>query len=325
MYSNAKISIVVPIYKVEKFLKRCIESIVNQTYKNLEIILVDDGSPDLCGKICDEYKKTDDRIIVIHQQNMGLSDARNSGITFAKGEYIAFVDSDDYIKPQMIETLYKNLCQYDAQISCCGHIDIYEDQNTVEPIFNKRLIVMNSEEALSKFLFTHIVDVVAWNKLYDIKLFENVRYESRKLFEDHFTTYKLLDKAKTIVHTTEPFYYYCKRHDSIGGVSFSEKNFQLKDALDIECSYIKIKYPRISKTIDIGYIIWLIVIYDKMILSNVENKEFLLNIRKLILKSFFQIIISRDITASKKMQIMLLIFNKKIYYKMYCWYIRKYR
>ncbi|MBO7334370.1 MAG: glycosyltransferase, partial [Lachnospiraceae bacterium] len=114
------ISVIVPVFEVEKYLKECIESILNQTYTNLEIILVDDGSPDKCGEICEEYAKTDNRIIVIHHENKGLSSARNRGLDIATGDYIGFVDSDDKIAPDMFEILLNNLKQYDADISICG-------------------------------------------------------------------------------------------------------------------------------------------------------------------------------------------------------------
>ncbi len=119
------ISIIVPVYKVEMYIKKCINSIINQTYKNIEIILVDDGSPDNCGKICDDYSKTDKRIIVVHKDNGGLSDARNRGLIAASGQFITFVDSDDYIELNYIETHYNNLINNNADISIAGHNVIY--------------------------------------------------------------------------------------------------------------------------------------------------------------------------------------------------------
>ena len=123
-----KISVIVPIYKVEQYLNRCVESIVNQTYKNLEIILVDDGSPDLCPKICDEWAEKDSRIVVIHKENSGLSDARNAGLKVATGGYVAFVDSDDIINPFYVEYLYKAICDNDAQISACDLKNFYDEK-----------------------------------------------------------------------------------------------------------------------------------------------------------------------------------------------------
>ena len=122
-----KVSIIVPIYKVEKYLNRCIDSILNQTYKNIEVILVDDGSPDRCGAICDNYSKIDKRIKVIHKKNEGLAEARNAGIKIATGEYISFVDSDDFINKNMYKVLYENAIKYDADISMCQFKYIYPD------------------------------------------------------------------------------------------------------------------------------------------------------------------------------------------------------
>lgn len=323
---NDKISVVVPIYNVEKYLKRCIESIIDQSYENIEIILVDDGSPDCCGKMCDSYLSVDSRIKVIHQENRGLSEARNSGIEKASGKYIVFIDSDDYIAENMIEKLYENIIRYDAQISCCGHCDIYEDSGVViEPSKPENIKIMTAEEALSEFLFTDVVDVVAWNKLYSIDLFKNVRYKSGKYFEDHFTTYKLIDQANRIVNTTMPLYFYCKRSASIGGSSFSEKNYQLKDAVDEECAFIIKKYPKIKKDIAVAYINWLLVLYDKIVLARKSDDNLLKYIRRCIKNNTYNIIKCNKLKKSKKIQIFLLFFNKKIYYEAYCWYISKYR
>lgn len=325
MNNSALITVVVPIYKVEKYLERCIESIIIQTYNNLEIILVDDGSPDKCGEICEQYKKRDSRIKVIHQENKGLSEARNAGLSIATGKYIIFIDSDDYIDKNMILILYTNLINHNAQISCCGHTDIYEGSNNIVKSNERNVTVMDAETALGVFLFTKVIDVVAWNKLYDICLFADVRYMPNKLFEDHFTTYKLIEQASQIVNTTEPLYYYCKRSTSIGGESFSEKNYQLKEALDIECNYIMEKYPKIKKKISLAYIVWMFVLYDKMLLADSVDNFFLKELRKNIRGNFINILLSNDISLSKKAQLILLYSNKKIYEKVYRWYIKRYR
>lgn len=319
------ITVVVPVYNVEKYLNRCIDSICNQSYKNLEIILVDDGSTDYCGRICDNYQKKDTRISVIHQINKGLSEARNAGIDVATGKYIAFIDSDDYIAENMIEVLYTNMKKNGADISCCGHTDIYERSGNRISSSERKMTIMSSKEALGIFLFTRVVDVVAWNKLYNIVLFDNIRYTPGKLYEDHFTTYKLLDKASKIVHTTEPLYFYCKRGSSIGGSSFTERDFELKEALDIECSYIIEKYPDLKRQLEVGYIIWMMVLYDKMLLADTVDAEFLGILKKKIRSNLINIIKFKDISFSKKIQLLLVFCNKYLYYKVYGWYLKKYR
>lgn len=320
-----KISVIVPIYNVEDYLTRCLESIIHQTYDNLEIILVDDGSPDQCGNICDKYKEKDERIIVIHQKNKGLSEARNSGIEIATGAYLFFVDSDDYIKEEMVEHLYNNLKENTAQISCCNHIDVYNDDKFVVLKADKDMVLMNSKKALSEFLFGKTVDVVAWNKLYDARLFSDIRFRANKLFEDHFTTYLLLDKADVIVHSYEPLYYYCKRKTSIGGASFSERTMDLKEALDEECDYIKKKYPELTNDMNLGYLIWLLVIYNKMVLADKIDRNLLKQLKRMICSNFFYVIISKKICLRLKIQLVLLLINKSLYSVLYCWYVKKNR
>lgn len=312
---NELISVVVPVYNVEQYLTRCIESILNQTYNNFEIILVDDGSPDSCPQICDKYKEKRN-VSVIHQKNKGLSAARNAGIKMAKGKYICFIDSDDYINPNMISVLYNNLINYNCEISCCGHADIYESGNVTKNNRNK-IKKYSSKEALRIFMYTNEIDVVAWNKLYSKELFEDVIYEEGKLFEDHLTTYKLLAKAKNIVNTTQPLYYYCKRKTSIGGVEFSEKNYQLKAAIDVERNFILGKYPELERDIDICYAIWLLVLYDKIILSSLDDENILELIRKIVWAEKKYILLSGEISIYKKLQLYMLLGNRKIYKKFY--------
>lgn len=319
------ITVVVPIYNVEKYLKRCILSILNQTYDKLEIILVDDGSPDDCGKICDYYSEIDSRVKAIHQKNRGLSEARNRGIDEASGKYIMFIDSDDYIDENMIEILYCNLKKYNADISSCGHNDIYEGKVSNKKIRDYNEFILTSQEALRVFLFTNVVDVVAWNKLYKTELFNDIRYEVGKLFEDHYTTYKLLDKAQLIYYTTLPLYNYCKRKNSIGGAKFSKKNYQLKEALDEECKYIKCNYPGIIKEVDLGYILWLIVLYDKIILSGQKDMELEKCIREYIRNNINYIKKIKHISLVKKLQLYILWINPKVYKNIYKMYLKKYR
>lgn len=320
-----KISIIIPIYNVEKYLTRCLESVIHQTYGDLEIILVDDGSPDRCGDICDKYKEKDGRIIVIHQENKGLSQARNAGIEIATGSYIFFVDSDDYIKENMVEYLYNDLKENSAQISCCNHIDVYDDGKTVVLGENKGKVIMDSKKALSEFLFGKTVDVVAWNKLYDARLFSDIRFRPNKLFEDHFTTYLLLDRADVIVHSYEPLYYYCKRKTSIGGASFSKRTMELKEALDEECSYIKKKYPELINDMNLAYLSWLLVVYNKMLLADRIDKALLKEFKMMIFSNFPYIVISNKLSLRLKIQLILLLFSKRFYSVMYCWYVKRNR
>ena len=208
------ISIVIPVYKVEKYLEKCIESVLKQTYTNLQIILVDDGSPDNCGKICDEYAKRDSRIDVIHKVNGGLSEARNVGISKAKGRYIGFVDSDDYIKENMYEILLNLIKEYNADASICNLYDVIEGK---EYIRNKNNGIQEYSrlDILKEVLLDKNIQSYAWNKLYKKELFDEVKYPIGKKYEDIGTTFYIFEKCNKIVVTSEPEYYYLKRSDSL--------------------------------------------------------------------------------------------------------------
>ena len=237
------ISIVVPIYNVEKYLRNCIDSIIKQTYTNLEIILVDDGSLDNCGKICDEYKEKDNRIKVIHKQNGGLSDARNAGIDIATGKYIAFIDSDDYIAPNFIEKLY-NLCiKNNAELSECDFQKVTEECNDIIENTNQE-----EEKVLDGKKFIERLDgksavrtVVVWNKLYRREIFNNLRFPKGKLNEDEFTTYKIFYDVKKIAITTEQLYFYRYSPDSIMNKKFNKKRLDILEALEVRLDFFKEK------------------------------------------------------------------------------------
>ncbi len=215
------ISVIVPIYNVEIYLKRCVDSIINQSYRNLEIILVDDGSPDNCGVMCDEYKTRDDSVKVIHKKNGGLSDARNVGLELANGDYITFVDSDDWINQKYIEKLYKLLIDYEADISVSNFIRT-KKENIIISEMDGKIIEYSNIEALEQYFSKYYVQmVVSCSKLYNRKLFKDIEFPVGKVHEDEFTTHKLIYKAKKIVFTEEQLYYYWQRSDSITGLGFN--------------------------------------------------------------------------------------------------------
>lgn len=208
------ISVIVPVYKVEKYLEKCIESIIKQTHTNLQIILVNDGSPDNCGKICDEYAKKDSRIEVIHKINGGLSDARNVGINRANGRYIGFVDSDDYVKEDMYEKLINLIKEYDADISICNLYDVIDGKEYVRNKDNG-IHEYSRIDILKEILLDKNIQSYAWNKLYKKELFDEIKYPIRKKYEDIGTTFYVFEKCNKIVVTSEPEYYYLKRSDSL--------------------------------------------------------------------------------------------------------------
>lgn len=241
------VTVIIPVYKVEKFLPDCVESVINQTYKNLEIILVDDGSPDACGSMCDNYAQIDQRIQVIHKDNGGLSDARNAGIKIASGTYLSFIDSDDFVFPEMISSFVDFAQKYNADIVSarylrCDCTDHYNDFDFVQDIPHAK-VISGSNNAMEAFLSFDDIGTVAWSKLYRYELFNNIRYPFGKYHEDVFTTYKLVDQCKTIVILNIPLYVYRKNDMSITSEPFSYKKFDMVQGKIEQAKFIQQKYP----------------------------------------------------------------------------------
>lgn len=230
------ISVIVPVYNVEKYLKKCIDSIINQTYRNLEIILVDDGSPDNAGKICDEYALKDHRIRVIHKENGGLSDARNAGIDVVHGEYLSFVDSDDYLDEHMMEKLLAALISEDAEMSMCRFTYVDDDGHLLEKK-NAELPPAKSEvltgfEAIRRLNEGSGQYSIACCKLYKRDLFQGVRFPVGKRHEDEFVSHVLFMKCNRVACIGEALYYYVQRNDSIMGSARIALSIKYLDAVE---------------------------------------------------------------------------------------------
>jgi glycosyltransferase involved in cell wall biosynthesis len=209
---------------VEKYLNKCLDTIINQTYRNLEIILVDDGSPDCCGKICDDYKFKDERVVVVHKENEGVSEARNSGLDIAKGKYIMFVDSDDYIDENMVYKLYSALYENNADMSLCGFKEVDSYGNIGEKYSYIKDRVIDGIEAITSLTSNESVSyVVPWGKLYKRELFKNIRFPAKKLHEDVLTTHKIYSKCNRIACIGVNLYFYRQHSDSICGTLKTQK------------------------------------------------------------------------------------------------------
>lgn len=216
-----KVSIVVPVYKVEKYLEKCINSIINQTLKEIEIILVDDGSPDKCGEICDYYSKLDNRVRVIHKINNGLAEARNSGMDIATGEYICFVDSDDWVEPYYVERMYNKVKKHDSDICMCGFYIDYQDENYTQIVNCKKDYDINGRDNYG-LEFIEIINgigfVLAWNKLYRLDLLKknNIKFSKDVLItEDLVFNCKVLKKIDRLSVVGEPLYHYIRYDGTI--------------------------------------------------------------------------------------------------------------
>lgn len=222
--NNPLISIIVPIYNVEQWLPRCIDSLLSQTYKNIEIILSEDGSPDGCAKICDDYSAKDSRITVIHKPNGGLSDARNVAIKQAKGEYLSFIDSDDYVTEDYVEELYRLCEKYNTKMSVADWCIFPMGKEPVLDNRQREELHFSKNEALEDMFNQSHFDNSACVKLYHKSLFSDVEYPKNYVFEDLMTTFKLMLKCEEgVAYSNKQLYYYMFRPDSIEGAAFSEK------------------------------------------------------------------------------------------------------
>lgn len=282
------VSVIVPVYKVEEYLEKCVKSIKEQTYQNLEIILVDDGSPDNSGKMCDALKKTDPRIKVIHQENMGLSGARNSALDIMKGDAVTFVDSDDTIDSHMIEYLVSDMEQYDADIVECQFYEVFGSKVNVYD-YLKETKVYNTEQALLIDLCSKGGSVAACGKLYRKKIFKTHRFEVGRIGEDMFAIIESLCQAERIVIDHRPMYYYYHRNNSITTNRFSEKTLDEIKGTKRNLDIVKKEYPSAVPGALFRYdwsYLWVLdrILLDEKWKENVHLKTVLQHIRRNLLR-----------------------------------------
>lgn len=241
MKQNIAVSVIIPIYNVEKYLKKCVDSILNQTFEKYEIILVDDGSPDNCPKIADDYaEKYPEIITALHKKNGGVGDARNFGIEHARGEYILILDSDDYVEPNMLECLYNNAVRYESDIVLCGFKSVNESGNVIsiteENQPEDKLMSLKSHKSLL------LTNPAPWNKMYRRNLFvenKDIRYPCGIWYEDIRVTLKLLKAAKIITYVNKPLYNYLWREGSQTNNKNCDRNSEIIDAFEDILSYFK--------------------------------------------------------------------------------------
>lgn len=318
---NDLISVIVPIYNVEKYLRKSIDSLINQSYKNIEIILIDDGSTDNCCTICDEYAIKDSRIKVIHKENGGLSDARNKGIDIAKGKYITFIDSDDYVELNYIDILYNTIIKYKADISIVGHRVWYE-KNNFERAWYKEY-VNKPKEILEKILYDDGIDLSAWAKLYKTELFKQIRFPKGRIFEDSATTYKLVDKSEKIAVNSIPLYNYIIRFNSISNASFSEKKMELITSTKEMTDYIRQKYPELSKGCDRRLMYAYLSTLTQFVKSGSKNKEIETQLLTYINENKKSILKDKRVHKRDKIALYSLTFGLKSYKLMWNIYAKR--
>jgi len=239
------VSVIIPVYNVEKYLQRCVNSVLNQTYTDLEIILVDDGATDSSGALCDFLATLDERVKVYHKENGGLSDARNYGIEKANGEYLTFIDSDDYVENDYVETLVGDMEKHGVDIAIGGHRVVYDTRN-IEKTDACEQVVLDKKQALERMLYDTI-SIAAWSKLFRRAVLGDIRFPVGRLYEDTATTYKFVLRADKISYTSKAIYNYAIRTDSITRKEYSaKKNDIIKSSQEMSDACLS-AYPDLER------------------------------------------------------------------------------
>lgn len=317
------VSIIVPIFNVEKYLRKCIDSIINQTYDNLEIILVDDGSPDQSGKICDEYAAKDRRIKVIHKENEGVSEARNIGIKLSSGEFILFVDSDDYIEAHTIEIMIAIAKQRKADIVMADIIFVDEfDQEIKESEKNKtkdeekKFIEYTKDQAIDRFVRD---DWGPWNKLYRASIHKNIYFPKGKIHEDEAIMFQILDNCNKMIKINNKLYYYRKRMNSTTSAGYSLKKMDWLEAWEENVLFLEKNYPQVeNKAIDKLVMVALYNLDNLLKRNDNDDKIYIQEIISILNRYIKKILFNPYVNIRKKMRVLLIVKGKeKIYRKLY--------
>lgn len=274
---NKSISIIIPVYNVEKYLSRCIRSLLNQTFSDFEILLIDDGSTDKSGEICNEYSKNFDFIKVYHKDNGGLSDARNYGIDKSRGKYVTFVDPDDFVHKDYLKTLFELVQEDEVQVSCISGVR-YLEGSKIPNTGHSSENVVNTTDGLRNMLIRKGFGVSAWGKLFEKEMFRTIRFPKGKIYEDIFTIPYVIAKSEKIAYKEEYMYYYFVRKDSITHAEFDSRNLMMLEGLNKLSEFIMANYPELKDAMQCRYI-WDIL---SLINKACSTKEYKKLVKKII-------------------------------------------
>ena len=313
MQTKPLVSIIVPVYKVEPYLEKCVRSLTAQTLSDIEIILVDDGSPDRSGEMCEQFAREDSRITVYHKQNGGLSDARNYGVERAKADLVGFVDSDDHVAPDMYDLLYKNLVKENADVSMCGTYSEYT-YGVREVYPHREYFTLDAQGAVKLVLEGKKISVNAVNKLYKKSLFENVRYPVGKLSEDAFVIVDILSQTKKVVVDTSAKYYYVHREDSITTSVYKEKDQNVIEAYTKNLKAVREKFPEIVDVAEFRYFWAHFYVLDKMVLT--DGYRLGADFKRIageLKKSFLSVMQNKNVGRGRKISMCALMIHRSLY------------
>lgn len=313
------VSVIIPIYKTEKYLEKCVRSVMNQTYTNLEILLIDDGSPDNCAEICDKLASEDHRITVVHKKNGGLSDARNSGLLISQGEYIFFLDSDDYISLDSIYKLITTSLSTDSDIVCADYYSVDESGKIINNGMGYDNVELSSEKAIDYFLMKNWG---AWGKLYKSKIHKSIQFPFGRIHEDEAIMLQLLSKCEKIVLIQDKLYFYLQRTDSITSLAYSKKKMDWFYAWNNNINWLKCNQKNcLNKGISKA---WDVALYNiSNLIEHEENCNEMTVLYNFALKYKFRILSNRFICITKKLRLIILLFSN--IKNNNCFYCRFYR
>lgn len=314
---NELISVIVPVYNVEKYLRKAVQSIQNQTYKNLEIMLINDGSTDSSGDICDELAELDSRIVVIHKENGGVSTARNEAQKVAKGNYVIYVDSDDYIHEEMIQSLYEQLIAENADISSCSVMNVYQNSQTPQCSDENLYFVFNQEEFLREYLIGQRVQGTLGNKLIRKEITDQLEFPVGKIYEDAYYHLQLVQVAKKYVVHTKPYYYYYHRNQSLTTNPYHERDLVYLDVYQKFYDLVQQQYPRIINEAFFRLSYAYFYIFDKMLLeSDFEKINQFKMVRDYLKRNAIQIAKNTIFQKGRRIAALALKINVHLYRKL---------
>ena len=322
-YGNELISIIVPVYNVEQYLEKCVDSIVNQTYKNLEIILVDDGATDSSGKLCDKLAKIDNRIKVYHKENGGLSDARNYGVERATGDYIGFVDSDDYIDAEMYEKLYEAIKKENVDVAECNLKIIYPDR---EELFTEQNYynVCTKQEYLEEYLKIEKIFGSACVRLIKSDISKKLKFPVGKLYEDTYYAYDLINVADSYVIMDAPYYNYLMRENSITNAKFNPRIFNLIEIVEEFHNTVYENYPGLEEAADCRRMYAYFSVLNSILLEeNYRDNEYYSEILSYFKRNYISLLKNKYINRNRKLSIILIKLNIDLYRKVLMKYKKK--
>ena len=314
MEYNKVVSVIIPIYNVEKYIVKCVQSVINQSYKQLEILLIDDGSTDSSGEICDTLLVEDSRIKVFHKENGGLSSARNYGIEQATGDYITFIDSDDYVHINFIESLLDLIIQFESELSFLEMGLVDEFGNFLKkPISKVERGSLDTSQALWEMCLNKKTGVSACSKLYKRELFDQIRFPEGKIFEDIATIPYVMANAKRVSFSTDRMYYYVQRAGSITHSPIVSKDYTIFEAFDKLLLFINKRYPSIEEAAIVRVVndtFW------RFMQRLIYNKDYLIKakaIKKKYKKIWIKSLKYKHLGLGKKIQIIMALVNLRLY------------